>query len=325
MVRASPTPSAVGGSCRAACGGGASVRRAGPAPSCWTGEIGAGAGEPEAVVDAIGERERPAEIGARLLRELDRRHAGRRDGKDDDGRLFAAAQDRRLPCAVDRPAPLGCVLRRRRFALLLRRADRAFDPGFHEARLAANDKGRILRNGQRLRLRRLEVDDHGRTRCVRRGIDPGVDAAGRRGGDRRIAAPVEGVGEAAVHFGTRRHRGREGHQRDAEAERVGVALGHARGGRRDPDRLNRAFKPLAMGLPQGAGAGIAVVVGEGVGERGRRTVGRSRVAVEARQNVARRRPSQPHERRKGGEGGEREDGDAGDAGHPRRELPHAEP
>ena len=140
-----------------------------------------------------------------------------------------------------------------------------------------------------------------------------------------VAAPVEGGGEAAVHFRTGRDRGREGHQRDAEAERVGVALGHARGGRRDPDRLDRAFKPLAMGRPQGAGAGIAVVVGEAVGERRRGTVARARVAVEPRQNVARRRPAQPRERRKRDEGGEREHSDAADAGHPRRELPSAEP
>ena len=80
-----------------------------------------------------------------------------------------------------------------------------------------------------------------------------------------------------------------------------------------------------MGCPKRLRARVAVVVGEAVGERGGWTVVRSRVAVEPRQNVARRRAAQPRERREGDEPREREQDDAGDAEGARRELPDAEP
>ena len=293
-------------------------------PLLRTGEVRPGAGQPKPIVDAVGERQRPADIGARVLGRRDRRNAGGRDGKDDDGRGGAVAQDRRLAGAVDRPPPFG---RRasRRLALLLGRTDRPFDARFDEARVAAHDQDRILGNIERLRIRGLEVDDDRRPAGVGRRVDPSVDAARRRGGDSLVAAPVEGGGETAVHFRSRRDRRGEGEERHAEAERIGVALGHARGGRGDADRFDRALKTRAMRGPKGVRARVAVVVGEAVGERGGGTVVRSRVAVEPRQNVARRGAAQTRERRKGDEPREREQDDAGDAEGPRRELPGAQP
>ena len=47
------------------------------------GEVGAGAGEPEPVLSPVGERQRAAEVGARLLGRDDRRTARGRDREDD--------------------------------------------------------------------------------------------------------------------------------------------------------------------------------------------------------------------------------------------------
>ena len=52
---------------------------------------------------------------------------------------------------------------------------------------------------------------------------------------------------------------------------------------------------------------------------------RSRVAVEPRQDVARRGAAQTRKRKKGDKPREREDDDAEDAEGPRRELPGAQP
>jgi hypothetical protein len=52
---------------------------------------------------------------------------------------------------------------------------------------------------------------------------------------------------------------------------------------------------------------------------------RSRVAVEARQDVARRRPPHPRERRERTPAGDGEQHDAGDAERPRPELPQPQP
>ena len=120
-------------------------------------------------------------------------------------------------------------------------------------------------------------------------------------------------------------RRREGEHRHAETERVRVSLGHARRGRGDADRFDFALETRPMGRPKGLRAGIAVVVGERVGERGGGTVARLRVAVEPGQDVARRRAAQSHERRKGYSSAEREQDDAGDAEGPWRELPDACP
>ena len=145
------------------------------------------------------------------------------------------------------------------------------------------------------------------------------------GGDRLVAAPVEGRREAAIGFRPGHDRRREGEQRHAEANRIGVALGHARGGRGDANRVDRTLETRPMRRPHRLGARIAVVVGEAVGERGGRPVVCSRVAVEARQDVARRRAAHPRERRERNPAGEREQDDAGDAQRPRRELPRPKP
>ena len=140
-----------------------------------------------------------------------------------------------------------------------------------------------------------------------------------------VAAPVESGGEAAVHLGSRCDRRREGEHRHAETERVRVPVDHARRGRGDADRLDFALEARPMGRPKRLRAGVAVVVGETVGERGGGTVACLGVAVEPGQDVARRRATQSHERRQGYSSGEREQDDAGDAEGPRRELPDACP
>ena len=211
------------------------------------------------------------------------------------------------------------------FVLLVRGADRALDPRFDQARVAAHHQDRILGNIERLRRRGLEVDHHRRPAGVGRRVDPGVDAARRRGGDRRVAAPVEGGREAPIGFRPGRDRRREGEQRHAEANRIGVALGHARGGRSDANGVDRALESRPVGRPHRLRARIAVVVGEAVGERGGRTVVRSCVAVEPREDFARRRAAQARERRKRSPAGECEQHDAGDAERPRRELPRPQP
>ena len=153
-------------------------------------------------------------------------------------------------------------------------------------------QNRIFRDGQRLRIGGLEIDDQRRLAGVGRRVDPCVDAARRRGGDGRVAAPVESGGEAAVHFGARDDRGREGEQGHAEAQRIGIPVGHAGRGRGDADGVDFALEPRPMGRPKGLGARIAVVVGERIGERGGGTVAHLRVAVEPGQDVARRGPTQ---------------------------------
>ena len=134
------------------------------------------------------------------------------------------------------------------------------------------------------------------------------------------AAPVEGGGEPAVDLGPGRGGCGEGQQRHGEAQRVRVALGHARRGPRDPDRLDRAFEPRPMLGPQRLGDRV-VVIGERVGEGGRRMMGLAGVAVEPGLDVARRRPAQAHERGERGGEAEREQNDAGDAQRARREEP----
>ena len=70
-------------------------------------EIGARAGDPIAVVEPVGEGQGAADVGLGVLGQFDRGDAGRRDREGDLGGLGAAAQDRRLAVAVDRPAPFG--------------------------------------------------------------------------------------------------------------------------------------------------------------------------------------------------------------------------
>ena len=167
VVRPSPTPLAVGGNCRAAWGGGASVRGAGPEPWCGTGEVRPGAGEPKPILGPVGERQRAAEVGARILGRDDRRIAGRRDGEDDGRHGLAAAQDRRLAGPMDRPPLFGrsaragaralavAVSGRRAlawFALLFRRRDPPLDARLDQAWIAAHHQNRIFRDGQRLRI-----------------------------------------------------------------------------------------------------------------------------------------------------------------------------
>ena len=176
-----------------------------------------------------------------------------------------------------------------------------------------------------MRIGALEVDDQRGLAGVGRRVDPGVDAARRHGGDGLVAAPVESGGEAAIHLRSRNDRGGEGEQRHAETERVGVAVDHARRGRGDPDGLDFALEARLMGRPKRLRVGVAVVIGERVGERGGRTVARLRVAVEPGQDVGPRRAAQSQERRKGCSAGEREQDDAADAERARRELPDARP
>jgi hypothetical protein len=80
-----------------------------------------------------------------------------------------------------------------------------------------------------------------------------------------------------------------------------------------------------MGRPKGLSARVAMVVGERVGERGSGAVAHLGVAIEPGQSVARRGPTQSHERRKSDCDAEREQDHAGDANEPWRELPGARP
>ena len=106
-------------------------------PVVRTGEVRPRAGESKSIVDVVGERQRTADVGARLLGRCDRRRAGRRDRQDDDGCRRAAAQDCRLAAAVDRPSPFGqgaC----RPFAFCSDGLIAALDPRLDEARVAAH-------------------------------------------------------------------------------------------------------------------------------------------------------------------------------------------
>ena len=217
-------------------------------PFVRTGEVRAGAREPKTIACAVGERERSADVGAWVLGRGDRRRAGGRDVKHDDSRGGAAAQDRRLAAAVGRPTPFGRGAPGA-YAFLFGRTDPAFNARFDEARVAAHDQDRILRYGERLRIRRLEVDDDGRAARVGRRVDPSVDAARRRGGESLVAAPVEGGGEPAVHFRSGRDRRREGEKRNAKSDRIGVALDHTRGRRGDADRGHFAGHTRAVRRP----------------------------------------------------------------------------
>ena len=214
----------------------------------------------------------------------------------------------------------------RRFALLFRRRDRALDARLDDARIAAHHQNRIFRDVQRLRIGGLEVDDQRRPAGVGRRVDPGVDAARRHGGDGLVAAPVESGGEAAVHLGSGDDRRREGEHRHAEAERVGVALGHAGRGRRETRMASTSRSSRARWAAQSAcvpGSPWSLASESASEEAGRWLD--LRVAIEPGQDVARRRPAQAHERRKGDAGADREQDDAGDANGARRELPGARP
>jgi hypothetical protein len=160
---------------------------------------------------------------------------------------------------------------------------------------------------------------------VRRRVDPRIDAARRHGGDRRVAAPVEGRGEAAVHLGSGDHRRRERQQGHGEAERIGIPLGHAGRGRGDADGLDFTLKARPMGRPQSVRGRIAMIVGERIGERGGGTVTDLRIAVEPGEDVARRGATQSQEGRESRSGAEREQDNAGNANGARRELPGARP
>ncbi len=176
-----------------------------------------------------------------------------------------------------------------------------------------------------MRIGALEVDDQRGLAGVRRRVDPGVDAARCDGGDGLVAAPVESGGEAAVHLRSRNDRGGEGEQRHAEAERIRVTVDHARRGRGDANGLDFALEARLMGRPKRLRVGIAMVIGERVGERRGRTVACLRVPVEPGKDVGPRRTTQAQERRKGDPAGEREHNDAADAEGARRELPDARP
>ena len=154
-------------------------------------------------------------------------------------------------------------------------------------------QNRIFRDGQGLRIGRLEIDDQRRLAGVGRRVDPCVDAALRRRGDGPVAAPVESGGEAAVHFGAGDNRRRESKKSHAEAQRIGIPFDHAGRGRGDANGADLALEPRPMGRPKGFGAWIAMVVGERVSERGGGTVAHLGVAIEPGQNVARSGPTQP--------------------------------
>ena len=303
--------------------------RGGTGAFLGTGEVRPRAGKPKSILGPVAERQRAAEVGARLLGGDDRRLAGRRDGENRDRGGFAVARDRRLAGPMDRPPLFAWIVRGwslgGRFAFLFRRGDPPLDARLDDAWIAAHHQDQIFRDGERLRFGGLEVDDQGRSAGVGRRVDPRVDAARRHRGDGLVAAPVESGGEAPVHLRTGHHRRREGEHRNAEPERIRVSLGHARGGRGDADRFDLALKTRPMGRPKDLRVGIAVVVGERVGERGGGTVPRLRVAVEPRQDIARRRAAQSHERRKKYSSAKREHDDAGDADGPWRELPDTRP
>jgi hypothetical protein len=308
VVRASPAPLAVGGIWRAASGGSARL-------------LGAGAGEAVFVLEPVGEGQRAAEVRLRRLGQLDRRRAGRRDREDELGGLGLAPQNRRAAVAADRPAALGGRIF---VGFWVDWADETLDAGVDDAGLAADDQRRILEHRQRLGFARLHLDHDWRTAGVRGRIDPGVDPASRRRRDRVGAAPVEGGGEPAVEFRARRDRGRERHERDGEAQRVRIALGHVRGGRRDADFFDRAGEARLMRGPQRPGDRI-LVIGERVGERSRGPVVLPRVAIETGRDVAVRGPAEASE---GDERSENREGKQRDAGDPhalRRYEPDAEP
>ena len=240
--------------------------RSGTGTLVGTGEVCPGAGEPKPILRLVGERQRAREVGARLLGRDDRRNASRGDGEDDDRHRLAAAQDRRLAGPVDRPPLFGGTIVRERsraggravsgpsgarsLAFLFRRGDRAFDARLDNARIAAHHQNGIFRDGQRLRIGGLEIDDQRRLAGIGRRVDPCVDAARRDRGDSLVAPPVESGGEAAVHLGSRDDRRREGQHRHGEAKRVRVPLGHAGRGRGDANGLDFALKPRLMGRPK---------------------------------------------------------------------------
>ena len=287
------------------------------------GEPGARAGHAVSVLDPVGEAQRAAEIGLRVGGQADRGRAGSDHRKGDLGGFCPAAQDRRPSVAMNRPAPLG---RRTpgRFRRVVDRRDRALDLGGDRARLAADDQDRILERGESLRGGGGDVDHDRRTAGVGRRIDPRVDPAPRRREFRITAAPVEGGGEPAVKLGAGRDRGRKGHHRDAETQGVRVAFDHARGRRLDLGRLDRPGELGLMRRPHGARHRI-VGIGEIVGERGGGPVRRPRIPIEARRDVARRRPAKSNERRERDQDPEREQDDARNPERARRDEPGAEP
>ena len=136
----------------AACGGWRERARRGPAPIVRTGELGPRAGKPETVVDLVGERQRSADVRARLFGQRDRRRAGRRNGEDHGGglarrRAGSSPCRRRGSSIASRSAAV-----RRGVALRIRRADPALDPGLDQARVAAHDEDRIFGNDESLRI-----------------------------------------------------------------------------------------------------------------------------------------------------------------------------
>ena len=110
-------------------------------------------------------------------------------------------------------------------AFVCGRRDRTLDARLDHAGLASHDEDGILEHGQRLRVGRLDVDDHRRPAGVRRRVDPGVDAASGRRQSRLAAAPVEGGGEPAVELRPRR---RPPPRRPSSRRRSGARRGRAR-------------------------------------------------------------------------------------------------
>ena len=203
--------------------------------------------------------------------------------------------------------------------------DASIDSRSDNAWIAAHHQDGIFRDGQRLRIGRLEIDDQRRLAGVGRRVDPRIDAAAATAAIASSLRQSKASAKRPYISGPGDDRRRKGEHRDGEAQRVRIPRGHARRGRGDANRVDFALKPRPMGRPKSCGARIAVVVGERVGERRGGTVAHLRVAIEPGQDVARRRPAQPHERRKGCSDAESEQDDAADANGPWRELPGARP
>ena len=273
VVRPSPTPLAVGGNCSAACGGGASVRGAGPDPSWGRAKSARALGKPKSILRLVGERQRAGEVGARVLGRDNRRIASRGDGEDGDRRRVGRRAES-SPCRTHGSSTAFPSERRRAAALagggFAGVVD--FSPDAEAACvsffcskgvippstrvpttpwIAAHHQNRIFRDGQRLRVSRLEIDDQRRLAGVGRRVDPCVDAALRHRGDR----PRRCASRKRRRSGrTSRVRRRPPPRRRASPRRSGARKGparpcRARAARREWPRLRAQASP--DGPPRG--------------------------------------------------------------------------